>query len=73
MNKKYEQVFIVLGVITTVVLACPAFVLWVKHSLKFVISDIDDIFGNDEPDDYTPEVVCVGVDDTDEELGPTSD
>ena len=67
MNKRYEQLFIVLGVLTTIVLACTAFILWVKHSLKFVVNDIDDIFGEDIPEACTPEVVCTDAEDEEDD------
>ena len=60
MNKRYEQLFIVLGVLTTIVLACTA-------SLKFVVNDIDDIFGEDIPEACTPEVVCTDAEDEEDD------
>ena len=72
MSRKYEKAFIIIGVVVTIAMALTGFVIWVKHSLKFIVDDLDDIFGETDKE-YEPEVVIDESDDDDDEYGDICD
>ena len=71
--KKYERLFIIVGIIATSVLAITGLWFWLKHSLSIIITDIDDLFGSDE-EGVEPEVVDASyADDENDEYGDICD
>ena len=70
--KKYERLFIIVGIVTTSVLAITGLWFWLKHSLSIIITDIDDLFGNDE-ESVEPEVVDASYEEEDDEYGDIFD